>query len=306
MPPDLPKFSIIIATRSRPSQLDRCLRALAGLDYTRGRLEVIIVDDGSVQPLGAVVGPWRDRLEITLLGRPHAGPAAARNRGVDQARGEYLAFTDDDCCPAPDWLSRLAARFARTPDHAIGGRTMNALPANAYSTASQMLISYLYSYYNANPERAVFLTTNNLALPTAQLRAAGGLNPTYTRAAAEDCDLCDRWLQRGWGLTYAPEAVVYHAHALTLGTFVRQHLHYGRGAFQFRLARAARHCGPVRIEPLRFYAQLLSYPFTQPAGHPAPLLAALLALSQVANAAGFIAEWVRSSHTPESQVGGNQ
>jgi cellulose synthase/poly-beta-1,6-N-acetylglucosamine synthase-like glycosyltransferase len=211
---------------------------------------------------------------------------------VDEARGEYLAFTDDDCCPAPDWLSRLAARFALTPDRAIGGRTINALPANLYSTASQMLISYLYSYYNADPEQAQFLATNNLAIPAALLRTAGGLNPTYTRAAAEDRDLCDRWLQRGWGLTYAPEAVIYHAHFLTLRTFLRQHLQYGRGAFQYRLARAARHRGPVRIEPPRFYANLLSYPFTQDESHPTALLAALLALSQVANAAGFFAEWL--------------
>jgi GT2 family glycosyltransferase len=300
MPPDLPEFSIIIATRSRPSQLDRCLRALAGLDYTRERLEVIIVDDGSQQPLGAVVGPWRDRLEITLLGQPHAGPAAARNRGVDQARGEYLAFTDDDCWPAPDWLSRLAARFARTPDRAIGGRAINALPTNPYSTASQMLIAYLYGYYNPDPQQAHFLTTNNLAVPAALLRIAGGLDPTYPRAGAEDRDLCDRWLQHGWGLTYAPEAVVYHAHALTLGTFVLQHFRYGRGAFHYHLARAARQRGPVRIEPPRFYTQLLSYPFTQAAGHPATVLAALLVLSQLANATGFIAEMVAWQTHPKA------
>jgi len=69
---------------------------------------VIVVDDGSEMPLEAVVAAFHDQLDVTLLTEPHAGPATARNTGAVRAKGEFLAFTDDDCTPASDWLQTLA------------------------------------------------------------------------------------------------------------------------------------------------------------------------------------------------------
>jgi len=290
-----PFFSIVIPTYARPGQLATCLQSLARLDYPRERFEVIVVDDGSETPPEAVVASFCGHLDVTLLTQAHAGPAAARNTGAARAKGKFLAFTDDDCAPAPDWLQSLAARFARASDCAIGGRTLNALPDNLYLTASQLLVAYLYSYYNANPDQARFFTSNNLAVPTDRFHTMGGFDTTYTRTAAEDRELCDRWLHHGYRMTYAPEALVYHAHALTLRTFLRQHFNYGRGAFRFRQARAQRARGRIRLEPFSFYLNLLLYPFSQAQGRRAPLLAALLVVSQAANAVGFLWEGVNGT-----------
>jgi hypothetical protein len=67
-----------------------------------------------------------------------------------RAKGQFLAFTDDDCRPAADWLQALAQRFATAPDHAVGGRTVNALTNNPYTTASQLIVDFVYAYYNAD------------------------------------------------------------------------------------------------------------------------------------------------------------
>jgi len=286
-----PFFSIVIPTYARPSQLATCFQSLARLDYSRDRFEVIVVDDGSETPPEVVVASFCGQLDVKLLTQAHAGPAAARNTGAARAKGKFLAFTDDDCAPAPDWLQSLAARFARASDCAIGGRTLNALPDNLYSTASQLLIAYLYTYYNADSDRARFFASNNLAMPADRFHAIGGFDTTYTRTAAEDRELCDRWLHHGYRMTYAPEALVYHAHALTLRTFLRQHFNYGRGAFRFRQARAQRARGRIRLEPFSFYLNLLLYPFSQVQGRRALLVAALLGVSQWANATGFLWEW---------------
>ncbi len=286
-----PLFSIVIPTHDRPRQLATCLQSLACLDYPRDRFEVIVVDDGSETPPEAVVASFCGQLDVTLLTQAHAGPAAARNTGAARAKGKFLAFTDDDCAPAPDWLQSLTARFARASDCAIGGRTLNALPDNLYLTASQLLVAYLYGYYNANPDQARFFTSNNLAMPTDRFHTMGGFDTTYTRTAAEDRELCDRWLHHGYRMTYAPEALVYHAHVLTFRAFWRQHFRYGRGAFYFHQARAHRARGRIRLEPLSFYLNLLRYPFSQVQGWHALLLAALLVMSQVANATGFFWEW---------------
>ena len=292
-----PFFSIIVPTYSRLGQLAACLQSLASLNYPRDRFEVIVVDDGSKTPPEAVVASFCDRIDVTLLTQPHAGPAAARNTGAARAMGEFLAFIDDDCAPAPDWLQSLAARFATAPDYAIGGQTVNALPDNPYSTASQLLITYLYAYYNADPNQARFFTSNNLALPTDRFHAIGGFDTTFARAAAEDRELCDRWLHHGYRMTYAPEVLIYHAHTLTFVTFWRQHFNYGRGAIRFHRARARRSQGRIRLEPLSFYLNLLRYPISRARIRQKLLLAALLVLSQVANAAGFL--WKRVNQTTE-------
>jgi GT2 family glycosyltransferase len=160
-----------------------------------------------------------------------------------------LAFTDDDCRPAPDWLSTLGVRFAGAPDHAVGGRTLNALPDNRYSAASQLLIDYLYAYYNANGGLARFFASNNVALPRDRFHAVGGFDDRWPLAGGEDRELCDRWLQGGHGMLYAPEAVVYHAHPLTLRTFCRQHFNYGRGAYYYHRARARGGGGRAPVVP---------------------------------------------------------
>ena len=121
-------------------------------------------------------------------------------------------------------------------------------------------------------------------------QATGGFDSAYMRAAAEDRDLCDRLRACGFRMTYAADAVVYHAHALTFGTFWRQHFNYGRGANRFHTARARRSRKGVRVEPFSFYLELLRYPFKRRTGRQAPLLAALLLISQAANALGFLWE----------------
>lgn len=285
-----PFFSIIVPTYVRPRQLATCLRSLSLLDYRRDRFQVIVVDDGGKIPLEVAVAPFNDRLDVTLLTQPQAGPATARNTGVTQAKGEFLVFTDDDCAPTPDWLQKLAARFGAAPDRGIVGRTLNTLPDNLYSTASQFLIDYLCAYYNADPNQAHFITSNNLAVPADSFHAIGGFDMTFPRAGGEDREFCDRWLRHGYRMTYAKEVLVYHNHRLTFRAFWRQHFNYGRGAFRFHHLRAQRGSERIRLEPLSFYQNLLRYPLSQAPGRRALLLAVLLVVSQAANAAGFFWE----------------
>jgi GT2 family glycosyltransferase len=292
-----PFISVVVPTYERAGQLAVCLRALVAQDYPRDRFEVLVVDDGSATSPEASVEAFRHQLNVRLLEQPHAGPAAARNYGAAQAQGAYLAFTDDDCAPAPGWLQSLAAGFVAFPDCALGGRTVNELANNPYSTASQLVIDYLYAHWNADPRRATFFASNNIALPGGCFHAVEGFDAGWTRAAGEDRELCDRLIARGYRLIYAPDALVYHAHPLTFRTFLRQHFNYGRGAFRFRQIRARRNHGSIRVEPLAFYVRIPAYPFGRTQGRKAVLLAAVLAVAQIANAAGYFWEHAKSNRT---------
>lgn len=245
---------------------------------------MIVVDDGSVPAAtGADITPWWEPLAVTVVRQPPAGAAAARNHGARLARGTWLAFTDDDCRPAVDWLNMLAAATAVCPSDALGGRTINALPDNRYAAASQLVADHLLPVNDVRPTNARFLASNNLSVPASPFRQMGGFDVTFRTAGGEDRAFCDDWRANGHGLIYLPAAVVWHTHALNLRTFWHQHVAYGRGAFRYHTRSAAtRH-----LEPVQFYVRLVTAPFTQHLPHPAGLTGLLL-LAQAATAAGFV------------------
>src|ERR1035441_39433 len=161
-------FSIGVPAHNRPLRLGQCLQALAAVAYPVTRYEVIVVDDGSEESLEPVVAPFLGCLNIALLRQPNSGPAGARNAGAAAARGRYVVFTDDDCRPAQGWLDALARRLAANPQSAAGGKTENGLAGNLFSSASQILVDYLYRHWNRDADDAVFIPSNNLAFPRAR------------------------------------------------------------------------------------------------------------------------------------------
>jgi GT2 family glycosyltransferase len=273
--------SVVVPTYSRPRDLAACLRSLASLRYPRTHLEVIVVDDGNAGPLAPVAAGLRDELDVTIVRQAHAGPARARNEGARRARGQLIAFTDDDCTASPDWLAALTSRAAGAPGNAVGGRTVNASPASPYATATTLLIDYLIARSNASPDRARFLPSSNLLVPADRFHEIGGFDTSFPFPGGEDRDFCERWRRRGFEITWAPEAVVHHTPAARLQPFLRQHFNYGRGAA--RLGGAALQGGR-----LSFHLGLLRYPFSIVPRGQAMRLSALFILCQVATAAGYL------------------
>ena len=281
-----PAFSVVIPTRGRPAQLAGCLGALARADEPPGGFEVIVVDDGGGVELQPIVDAQRGGLELTLLRRPHFGPAAARNAGVEHARGEMLAFTDDDMLVGRRWLVALAERAAAHPGAAIGGRTENAVPGNLCSRVSQLIADRAYSHYNQGPGGPRFFAANNLAFPADAFRDLGGFDPAFR--TSEDRDLCGRWHESGRAMAYAEDALARHVRKLDLASFWRQHFGYGRGAFaHYRAARGRGVPLGDRIEP-SFHLQVARVAAKRLRTDPREAL--LIVLWQLANAAGFLRE----------------
>lgn len=285
----IPFFSVIVPTHKRPAQLAKCVKALTKLDYPQDQYEIIVVNDGGGESQPLVFDETPGPPKITFLNQVNAGPATARNNGARAAKGNYVAFTDDDCIPGPGWLNALEAVFQQWPSALVGGRTLNGLPQNTYSTASQTLILALSDYYNRNPERATFFTSNNFAMPTKGFWSIGGFDESFPMAAAEDRDLCDRWDNQKLPMVYTEAALVRHEHHLTLFGFLAQHFRYGRGAKHYQERRLAR-SNKTSVEPLSFYWGLLTYNPPQPLRWRRLPVACLILLSQAVNAAGFFWE----------------
>ncbi len=287
-----PTFSVIIPTYNRPRHLSGCLRALTQQSYPRQQFEVIVVDDGGPEPLDKVIDTYRGRLTLTLLRQGNAGPATARNMGASVARGEYLAFTDDDCRPHGNWLRQLDTAFRANAARMIGGRTVNRLSRNCYSATSQLILDVVYAFYNRDPTAARFFASNNIAMPRRMFDAVGGFDRGFPMAAGEDREFCDRWRMQGYAMAYQSEAVIQHLHRLTLRTFGEQYFTYGRGALRYHAVRAQRGSGRLS-DDLQFHGQLLHNlraPFSRMRPSRAMRILALLVVWQVANAAGFAYE----------------
>lgn len=288
-----PFVSVVVPTFNRPRQLGECLDALAQQTVPSAEFEVVVVDDGSPQPLDGLVAAFGPRLRVRLVRQENAGPAAARNRGCREAVGPLVAFTDDDCRPRPTWLERLVEGERVHPGALVGGSTFNGLTDDLFAETSQFIVDLVYEHFNADVDEAYFFASNNILCRRDRLLDVGGFDTTFPRAGAEDRDFCERWRAAGLKLVWRPDAVIEHRHAQSLRKFIDLHYRYGRGACLYHHKRRARGTGTMR-EDLLFHRTLPGRIWRRLGRPPGYLrsvqIGAALMLWQIVNAAGFFAE----------------
>src|SRR5690349_17695325 len=102
-----PRVSVVVPVRNGAHVLEACLRALLSQDYPRERYDVLVVDNGSADGSPEIAS----RMGVRTLFEPMAGAGPARNRGVQAAETELVAFTDSDCEPHSGWLRALIPRL---------------------------------------------------------------------------------------------------------------------------------------------------------------------------------------------------
>lgn len=300
-PSGAPFVSVVIPTIGRRAALQCCLEALA--QQTCPHFEVIVVDDGAPQPVCLDATAYERSFALRVIRQGNAGPAAARNRGVQAAAGEIVAFTDDDCLPDPTWLATLVASLQATPSALCGTMTYNGLPGDTWAATSQLIIDLVYAHFNARPNDAYFLTSNNIACRRDAYLELDGFDPSFAKAGAEDRDFCDRWRMSRRPLHLIAQPLLQHRHAQTLRKFLDIHYRYGRGAFLYQAKRRCRSSGTMK-DDLGFHRSLAPLLRQHLRPHPIPrrlLLSWGIALWQIANATGFfraLAETRLAEHPP--------
>jgi glycosyltransferase involved in cell wall biosynthesis len=199
----VPHISVVMATLNRPELLDRCLGALFNQTLPLSAYEVIVVDDGPHAETEAVVQGWAHRcpsfsVRYLISAKTH-GPAAARNVGWRAARAQVIAFTDDDCIPASDWLSAGFETLSQAEIGAAWGRIM--VPVSERPTDWERNVAGL--------ERAPCATANCFYRRTV-LETVGGFDERFTEAWREDSDLQFGALTNGVTIVHQPQALVLH------------------------------------------------------------------------------------------------
>lgn len=189
------RISVVIPCRNERVLLERCLDALLAQDMPRHDFEVIVVDGGSSDGSDALAV---ERGAIVLRD-PGSGPAFARNVGIARARGEIVAFTDADCVPRFDWLTRLDEAFRADAEVAAAAGAMR-LPRASFLGRTE-----------DNDARVHYrgFITSNIAYRREVLEELGGFDESLR--CAEDYDLAWRALDAGFRIARVEDAVVLHA-----------------------------------------------------------------------------------------------
>lgn len=197
-----PRVSVAVSTYQRAQQLPRLFQALSEQTLPKEDFEVVIVDNGSdaataeaIRSLGPVSGL---RLHTVRLETNH-GPSAGRNAAWRNATADVVAFTDDDCAPAPNWLE-AGLKAMQSGDSVVVGRT---LPDPAFPIGPFSRTVYVVD--------ATWLPTCNVFYRRQDLEVVSGFDEGFTIPGGEDTDLgyrvraaCERKFR------FSTDALVYH------------------------------------------------------------------------------------------------
>jgi glycosyltransferase involved in cell wall biosynthesis len=197
-----PYVSVIVPHYDDLASLDRCLAALRAQTYPAERFEIIVADNMSPVGADAVAQLIGDRARLVSVAERGAGPA--RNGGVAAASGEIYAFTDSDCIPAAEWLAEGVAALGRS-DFVGGG--MRVLVSDPTHVTAAEALELVFAFDNqAYVERKGFTVTANLFCPAAVFAQVG----EFRVGVSEDIEWSHRAREAGFGIGYAPAALVAH------------------------------------------------------------------------------------------------
>lgn len=203
MPVDV---SVVIPTYKRNKLLKNCLQKLQEQSFPKQRFEIVVVSDGHDSACAKMIASLNKEKEEGVEIRyfqlaEKNGPAAARNTGWKNARGQLIVFTDDDCLPLPEFISTYWNEWQTDPKPLIAFRAKMKVPIKSPPTDFERNTAYL--------EGDVFVTAN-CACTKAALTAINGFDEQFTMAWREDSDLEFALIKSDIPIKLIPNITVVH------------------------------------------------------------------------------------------------
>ena len=231
--------SVIIPTLGRASQLEACLASLAECEPRPA--ETLVVDQSGREEVVALV----ERFAKARAGYLHCdgrGKPRGANLGLREAAHDTVLLTDDDCTVDPSWVGVTLEALDRQAPSIVTGRV---LPPRDAASVPSTIDDPIPREYDGELEVSV-LFGNNMAFSRSAILGIGGFDERFT-LAADDNDLCYRWLRAGGRIRYEPAMVVWHHDWRTPAELERLYVYYARfqGMFYAKHLRQ----GDLRVAP---------------------------------------------------------
>lgn len=249
-----PFVSVVIPTHNRPDRIQSCLSTLLALDYPR--YEIVVVDNAPSGPETAdyIQRTYADMPQIRYVREDRIGGSWARNCGITEARGEIVAFADDDIVVDTHWLTEMVKAFTLVDNIACVTGLLLPLELETpsqfwieefggFSKGFQRQIFDMKEYHPKTPLHPYtagrFGTGACMAFTATFLRSVGGfdiaLGPATPALGGEDLTLFFEAVFRGHRLVYEPAAIGYHPHHRAYDSLKKQVYSYGLGIAAFTL-----------------------------------------------------------------------
>lgn len=216
----LPMISVVVCSYNGAATIRDTMEGLKKLNYPS--FEVIVVDDGSTDDTPHIASQY----DVNLITTKNKGLSSARNTGLYAAKGEIIAYLDDDAYPDPEWLKYIASAYLDSNHAGIGGPNLPpagdgeiaACVSNAPGGPLHVLL---------DDEIAEHIPGCNMTFKKSALLEIGGFDPVF-RAAGDDVDICWRIQEKGYTIGFHPSAFVWHHRRNSLRMYWKQQQGYGK------------------------------------------------------------------------------
>lgn len=212
--------SIVIPVYNCVDVIRGCLKACLNQEYPKEKLEIIVVDDGSVDNTKDIVGKY----PVKYLYQERGGPAMARNNGWKNARGEIICFTDADCAPDRKWVSKLISSYVSDEIAGVGGTYGITNPGSLLASCIHQEIMLRHKNM---PRFVNYLGSFNVSYRKTMLEEIGGFDESYKMACEEDNDLSYRIIKKNYKLIFLKEAKVNHRYPENILKYLKQQFYHG-------------------------------------------------------------------------------
>ena len=214
-------LSVIVCTYKRPEILGKCLSALQKQDVAADEYEVMVVDNDPGQSAYPVILPYlKAHSKFRYFCEENIGISHARNRGLQESRGSFLAYVDDDALACVSWCRRILAAFqsVQPVPSAVGGPIYPWIDREVpvwFSESLEVRTWGVKACFLQKNLAKVGFSGSNMAFPKSVLESIGGFDPSFGLKGAvlrmgEDTELFSRLYSRSPNFWYDPKIVVNH------------------------------------------------------------------------------------------------
>jgi len=214
-------ISVVIPAYNSAKTITEAIKGVFTQTITE-EMELIIVDDGSTDATAQIIKSFP---KVKYFYQGNAGPAAARNRGARESKGDIIFFTDSDCVPHNDWIEGIR-RYFSDPKIAVVSGTYD-LVEGSNLLAKCIHQEIIFRHQRRMPEYPKSFGSYNFCIRKKVFDQVGGFDTRYRTASGEDNDLSYKILSAGHRIYFARDARVKHHHPSDVKKYLREQFNHG-------------------------------------------------------------------------------
>ncbi len=217
----IPLISVVVPALNAEETVEDCIKSLLDQKYPKEKYEIIVVDNESTDNTFKIIKKFRRKIKI--FNEIKKGSYCARNRGIKNAKGKIIAFTDSDCIVDKYWLIHIGKAFKDKNIKLVGG---NVRAIDTGTTILKYCDEFCHTQKLYAGLNMPFFAGANMAVRKNDLMRLNGFNESLKSGG--DVELCSRLVNSKKEVSYEEKAIVNHIYRNSIIELMKKHYCYGR------------------------------------------------------------------------------